>query len=56
MSETERLPNTVNLAFVEGLYLDYLKEPSSVPTDWRGNRLGSGFRFLRVLTISSHFC
>jgi hypothetical protein len=22
MSETERLPNTVNLAFVEGLYLD----------------------------------
>ena len=35
MSETERLPNTVNLAFVEGLYLDYLKDPSSVPTDWR---------------------
>ena len=32
MSETERLPNTVNLAFVEGLYLDYLKDPSSVPT------------------------
>ena len=35
MSETERLPNTINLAFVEGLYLDYLKDPSSVPTAWR---------------------
>jgi 2-oxoglutarate dehydrogenase E1 component len=35
MSETERLPNTINLAFVEGLYLDYLEDPSSVPTAWR---------------------
>ena len=35
MSETERLPNTVNLAFVEGLYLDYLENSSSVPAAWR---------------------
>src|SRR5262245_65266504 len=35
MSETERLPNTINLAFVEGLYLDYLKDPLSVPAEWR---------------------
>ena len=35
MSELERLPNTINLAFVEGLYLDYLKDPLSVPAEWR---------------------
>ena len=35
MSEAERLPNTINLAFVEGLYLDYLKDPLSVPAEWR---------------------
>src|SRR5262250_1719682 len=58
MSEAERLPNTVNLAFVEGLYLDYLRDPLSVPAEWRayfeqlakssrGNgrpRLGPSFR------------
>jgi 2-oxoglutarate dehydrogenase E1 component len=35
MSEAERLPNTINLAFAEGLYLDYLKDPLSVPAEWR---------------------
>src|SRR5262249_55744969 len=35
MSEAQRLPNTVNLAFVEGLYLNYLKNPLSVPPEWR---------------------
>src|SRR5262245_26805013 len=35
MSEAERLPNTINLAFVEGLYLDYLRDPLSVPAGWR---------------------
>ena len=35
MSDAERLPNTINLAFVEGLYLDYLKDPLSVPAEWR---------------------
>src|SRR5262245_57694812 len=35
MSEAERLPNTINLAFVEGLYLDYLKDPLSVSAEWR---------------------
>ena len=28
-------PNSLSLAFVEGLYLDYLNQPESVPEDWR---------------------
>src|SRR6266404_3789125 len=31
----ELLPNASNLAFVEGLYEDYLRDPASVPPDWR---------------------
>jgi len=31
----EELPGAVNLAFVEGLYEDYLKNPAAVPEDWR---------------------
>jgi 2-oxoglutarate dehydrogenase E1 component len=27
--------STMSLAFVEGLYADYLKDPASVPEDWR---------------------
>lgn len=30
-----KLPNSVSLDFVEGLYADYLKDPQSVPQDWR---------------------
>src|SRR5213076_3058395 len=29
------LPGPNNLAFVEALYEDYLREPSSVPPDWQ---------------------
>ena len=32
---SEALPGAANLAFAEGLYEDYLHEPSSVPEDWR---------------------
>src|SRR5690606_32079699 len=28
-------PSTMSVAFIEGLYADYLKDPSSVPPDWR---------------------
>src|SRR2546425_12477072 len=31
----ELLPNASNLAFVERLYEDYLRDPSSVPPDWQ---------------------
>src|SRR5207249_11038770 len=27
--------NSVSLAFVEALYVDYLRDPESVPPDWR---------------------
>jgi len=30
-----RLPNPGNLAFVESLFEDYLRDPSSVPADWQ---------------------
>src|SRR4051812_9858055 len=32
---TEGSPNTLSLAFAEGLYADYLKDPSLVPEDWQ---------------------
>jgi 2-oxoglutarate dehydrogenase E1 component len=35
MNETEPVPNAINLAFVEGLYLEYLKKPSSISAEWR---------------------
>jgi len=28
-----QLPNSVSLAFVEALYVDYLRDPESVPSD-----------------------
>src|SRR5258706_13002745 len=34
MKETIRLPNILNLSFVEGLYADYLRDPSSVGPEW----------------------
>ena len=30
-----KLPNIVSLAFVEALYVDYLRDPESVSPDWR---------------------
>jgi 2-oxoglutarate dehydrogenase E1 component len=35
MSVVENLPNPSNLAFVEGVYEDYLKDPQSVTPEWR---------------------
>ncbi len=35
MQSAPRSPNSLSLAFVEGLYQDYLRDPSSVPADWR---------------------
>ncbi|HVY29217.1 MAG TPA: 2-oxoglutarate dehydrogenase E1 component [Polyangiaceae bacterium] len=32
---TEGSPSTLSLLFAEGLYTDYLRDPSSVPPDWR---------------------
>src|SRR5262245_9882795 len=30
-----KLPNSVSLEFVEALYSDFLRDPESVPPDWR---------------------
>ncbi|HEV8541404.1 MAG TPA: 2-oxoglutarate dehydrogenase E1 component [Verrucomicrobiae bacterium] len=35
MREEESPPGTMNLAFLEGLYADYLRNPSSVSSDWQ---------------------
>src|SRR5437867_13138051 len=38
----ELLPSASNLAFVEGLYEDYLRDPASVPPDWQRYLAGLG--------------
>ncbi|MEX2299904.1 MAG: hypothetical protein WD733_03140, partial [Bryobacterales bacterium] len=35
MKKSSSWPGDINLAFVEGLFSDYLKDPDSVPTQWR---------------------
>src|SRR5947207_13242983 len=30
-----KIPSSVSLSFVESLYQDYLRDPNSVPEDWR---------------------
>src|SRR6187397_1695084 len=35
MRHSDPLPNASNLAFVEALYSDYLRDPASVPEPWR---------------------
>jgi 2-oxoglutarate dehydrogenase E1 component len=35
MSTNTPLPSSLNLAFVEGLYADFLTDPGKVPEDWR---------------------
>jgi 2-oxoglutarate dehydrogenase E1 component len=39
-----QLPGPANLAFVESLYEDFVRDPSSVPADWQGyfSELGNG--------------
>ena len=32
---SEVVPSSSNLAFVEGLYADFLRDPNSVPEEWR---------------------
>jgi 2-oxoglutarate dehydrogenase E1 component len=34
-SSTDPFPNASNLAFVEGLYDDFLRDPEAVPAEWR---------------------
>ena len=33
--DAETLPGSLNVGFVEGLYADYVRDPSSVSADWR---------------------
>jgi 2-oxoglutarate dehydrogenase E1 component len=51
MAET-KLPSSVSLEFVEGLYADYLRDPQSVSADWRDyfQGLGNGFPKTQSLT------
>lgn len=32
---SDLVPNSSNLAFAEGMYADFLRDPASVPADWR---------------------
>src|SRR5215813_6072428 len=55
MAET-KLPNSFSLPFVETLYQDYLRDPESVPPDWRryfqGLSDGNGFSKTQALAPS----
>src|SRR5918996_620941 len=55
MRDSQPPPSTLSLAFMEGLYADFLRDPASVPPDWRryfeqmpdgqsGLRIGPSFR------------
>src|SRR4051812_29775736 len=41
---SEVIPSSANLAFVEALYADYVRDPNSVPDHWRDyfQKLGDG--------------
>src|SRR5712671_2549314 len=36
MADNTQNPNTLSLPFVEGLYAEFLRDPSGVPPEWRG--------------------
>jgi 2-oxoglutarate dehydrogenase E1 component len=36
MADNTQNPNALSLPFVEGLYADFLRDPSGVPPEWRG--------------------
>lgn len=50
-------PSTLSLLFAEGLYTDYLKDPSSVPPDWRAyfESLGADGAFARKPKLGPDF-
>src|SRR5688500_4885927 len=54
---TEGSPSTLSLLFAEGLYTDYLRDPSSVPADWRAyfDSLGQGGDFARAPKLGPAF-
>ena len=35
MKKSELLPNALSLPFVEGLYIDWLRDPSAVDAEWQ---------------------
>src|SRR5688572_2891341 len=53
----EGSPSTLSLLFAEGLYTDYLRDPSSVPADWRAyfESLGADGAFARTPKLGPAF-
>ncbi|HYJ11139.1 MAG TPA: thiamine pyrophosphate-dependent enzyme, partial [Polyangiaceae bacterium] len=53
----EGSPSTLSLLFAEGLYTDYLRDPSSVPADWRAyfDSLGQAGDFARAPKLGPAF-
>src|SRR5881296_1774762 len=52
-----KLPNSVSLEFVEALYADYLRDPESVPPDWRQyfQSLSEGNGFSKGQSLTPEF-
>ena len=56
MAET-KLPNSVSLEFVEALYAEFLRDPESVPPDWRNyfQSFGDGNRIPATQNLTPSF-
>src|SRR3954467_11882716 len=54
---TEGSPSTLSLLFAEGLYTDYLRDPSAVPPDWRAyfDSLGPDGAFMKTPKLGPDF-
>src|SRR5687768_7360233 len=54
---TEGSPSTLSLLFAEGLYTEYLREPSSVTPEWRAyfDSLGPDGAFARTPKLGPAF-
>ena len=46
MKITAPAPNSLNLPLLEGLYADYVRDPDSVPLEWR-DYFREGFRTVK---------
>src|SRR5262245_60404732 len=56
-SDFESSFNPMSLAFVEGLYTDYVRDPNSVAAEWREyfSALGKDESFLRLPRLGPSF-
>ncbi|MDB6125964.1 MAG: 2-oxoglutarate dehydrogenase, subunit [Pedosphaera sp.] len=57
MNKNEPIPNSSNLAFIEGLYADYLRDPHSVSSEWQSyfKQLSNGEATAETMRLGPSF-